>query len=477
MTRYKLDPDAPDPFKDDGGEAGGGFIVGLAAPTGAGKTFTALRMARGAAAQALGLDHRNPADLAAIDAAIAFIDTESRRALHYKARGEQKPTIFQPGQGALFGFRHAELDAPYQPENYYKLIDAADRRGYAVIVIDSWSHEWDGEGGLVDMHADALDVALERAEERAKKHNRGSLPSWWRDDEQREKLSIGAWKNPKRENKTLVNRMLRANAHIIICMRAEDKLRIETTKEQGNNGKEYNKTTITPAKDLPPGQRWVPICEKRLPFEFTIGLVLTPEHPGQPFPMKTVQDQLKGFFDFDAPLDEATGARLALWARTGAKPGTQQPMSLGAPSPDPSPQGEGRDPRDVDDDDTFPGDRNRPPPPPAPPAGTLSYAGFTYVLDGVPELLTLPQAIDEMAEGVRLNFSQVIGTMVNRAPADKKRAWYDAQLPHLIKLRGRDPAMASKLEDFVNGIAPKREAEAPPLDDVPDQQREAGREF
>lgn len=457
-----------DPFTDDQGEAGGGFIIGIGGTTGSGKTFTALRLARGAAAEALGLDHNDPANLAAIDAAIAFIDTESRRAMHYKARGGAVPTLYQPGRGALFGFRHAELDAPFAPEAYETLIDKADRNGYAVVVIDSWSHSWDGEGGLQDIQSDDLEKAYEKAEARARSNNNGNLPSWWRDDEQRDKLNIGAWKGPKRRNKRLVNRMLRSKAHLIICMRAEDKLRIETEKveKEKRNGGTYtvSKTTITAPKDMPIGERWAPICEKRLPYEFTVGFTVSADDPGRPYPMKTMQAQLRDFFDWEKPLDEAAGAKLGAWARNG---GTRR-VATGPLSLTQSPA--------ADTDHPLPSQRptsggeapaSPPPSPPLPPSDT--FPGDLIELWGQsydharPRQIQAPIGVARMDADDVTKLAKALAELIKRAAPQNKRAWLAAQGDELAALRARGPRWVTALEELAGPQSDNAPPPSPPL--------------
>lgn len=456
-----------DPFTDDQGEAGGGFIIGIGGTTGSGKTFTALRLARGAAAEALGLDHNDPANLAAIDAAIAFIDTESRRAMHYKARGGAVPTLYQPGKGALFGFRHAELDAPFTPEAYETLIDKADRSGYAVVVIDSWSHSWDGEGGLQDIQSDDLDKAYEKAEMRARSNNDGQLPRWWRDDEQRDKLSIGAWKNPKRRNKRLVGRMLRSKAHLIICMRAEDKLRIEQVKE---DGKKFAKTVITAPKDMPIGERWAPVCEKRLPYEFTVGFTVTADDPGKPYPMKTMQAQLRQFFSWEKPLDEAAGAKLGAWARNG---GTRRaatgPLSLNqSPAAD--------DPSDQRTTGGGAAPAAPPPSPPLPPSDTfpadlIDFWGSVYD-HARPRQIEAPIGVARMEDDDVTALAKTLAELIKRAAPENKRRWLDAQGNDMAALRARVPRWVTALEELAG---PQPDNAPPPS--PPQQKTGTGDDF
>src|ERR1700677_907425 len=103
-----------------------GLIIGLAGGTGSGKTFTAMTLAKGIAGT-------KP---------FALIDTEAGRAKHYADR---------------FLFDHGDLKPPFRPERYAEAILAADAAHYPVIVVDSCSHEWAGEGGILDWQEEELD--------------------------------------------------------------------------------------------------------------------------------------------------------------------------------------------------------------------------------------------------------------------------------------------------------------------------------
>jgi hypothetical protein len=269
-----------------------GLLISIAGVSGAGKTFSGLRVARGLA----------DGD----DSKIAFIDTEAGRAKHYAPAPGEKPG---PNR---FAFAHLDLRPPFSPERYLEAIEAAEAAGFEVIVIDSVSHEWEGEGGLHDAHDEIL---AEQIEDARKRHN----PQWGPFDEakQSERLSLGAWKIPKMRHKKFVQRLLQCRAHLVMCLRADEKMRIEKVKD--DRGRE--KTVITAAKDLPPEQRWSPICERRWPYEMTLSFVLTPDRPGFPIPLK-LQDQHRAAVPLDRPLSEETGRLLREWA-AGGQPAPQ----------------------------------------------------------------------------------------------------------------------------------------------------------
>lgn len=292
------------------------LIIAIAGTSGAGKTLSALKLARGLA----GGD----------DSKIKVIDTEAGRAKHYAVRpGEQQ-------SDKRFAFQHGDLAEPFSPDHYMAAIDAADTPDTKVIVVDSCSHEWEGEGGLHDMHDDAVAKAVDTAR---RNHNQ----NWGPFDEGKaaERAGVGAWKEPKRLHKKFVNRLLQCRAHIILCLRAEEKLLIEQiTDERGRK-----KTVITQAKDLPPNQRWTPICEKRFMFEMTVSLIVSPDKPGVPVPVK-IQEQHLPAFPLDQQISERTGEMLAAWAsgediseqRRAPKQTEKKPEKISEPNPEPKSQ-------------------------------------------------------------------------------------------------------------------------------------------
>lgn len=258
------------------------LLIAVAGASGSGKTLSSLKIARGLA----GGD----------DSKIAVIDTEAGRAKHYApAPGEQAGP-------ERFAFQHGDLKPPFSPEAYVAAIEAAEASGAEVVMIDSFSHEWEGDGGLHDIHDADLRTAVERARS---SHNQ----SWGAFDEVRaaERANIGAWRDAKARHKRLMSRLLQCRAHLVICLRADEKVRIV---------KDGNRTKIVQAADLPPAERWTPICEKRFMYEMTVSLIVTPQNPGIPVPIK-IQEQHRKAFPLDRRLSEDTGRLLAEWARGG----------------------------------------------------------------------------------------------------------------------------------------------------------------
>ena len=236
------------------------LMLGLSGGTGSGKTYTAMRLASGIAG----------------DRPFAVIDTENRRARHY---------------ADTFRFDAADLEAPFSPERYADAITAADKAGYSVIVVDSASHEYAGEGGVLDMQEDELE--------------RMAGSEWKR----REACKMASWIKPKMEHKRFVNRLLQIRAHLILCFRAEPK--VEMVKGEGGKWEFREKQSLVGLGG------WIPITEKNLPYELTASFLLMAEHPGVPLPIK-LQAQHRGLFPPGEPITEECGRRIAEWAAGGA---------------------------------------------------------------------------------------------------------------------------------------------------------------
>jgi len=95
----------------------------FSASSGSGKTYGALKAAYG---------------LCNDWGKICVIDTERDSASLYADMGE---------------FNTINLSAPYTPERYIEALKAAEDAGMEVAIIDSISHEWNGEGGALEIHA------------------------------------------------------------------------------------------------------------------------------------------------------------------------------------------------------------------------------------------------------------------------------------------------------------------------------------
>lgn len=232
------------------------LLIGLAGGTGSGKTYSAMRLAKGLAG----------------GRRFAVIDTEAGRAKHY---------------ADVFDFDHGDLHAPFRPESYIEAIAAADAAGYPVVLVDSVSHVWAGEGGVLEWQEEELDRMAGQ------------------DYRKREACKMAAWIKPKLAHKRMVTRLLQMRAHLVLCFRSESKVDMVRDAD--------GKMTIAPKKTLTGLDGWVPICEKNLPFELTASFLLTADRPGVGKPIK-LEAQHRPFFSADQPIDESAGETLASWA-------------------------------------------------------------------------------------------------------------------------------------------------------------------
>lgn len=139
--------------------------LALCGPSGSGKTYSALLIAQGLAP----------------NGRIALIDTER-------------------GSGELYSdlvdYDVDQLSSPFTPKRYIELIQEAEQAGYEVLIIDSLTHAWSGEGGILDMH------------------DKAALAS-------RSGNSFTAWREVTPQHNALVEKVLSANLHVITTMRTK----------------------------------------------------------------------------------------------------------------------------------------------------------------------------------------------------------------------------------------------------------------
>jgi hypothetical protein len=210
--------------------------LGISGPSGAGKTYSALVVASG-------LVPWNK---------IAIIDSENGSAELYAHLG---------------GYSVLTLEPPYDPEKYIAAIKLAERKGFEVIIIDSLSHAWSGEGGILDQQGKATDSKF-----------KGN--SW------------AAWREYTPKHNALVETMLKSSCHIIATLRS--KVEYAQVVENG-------KTTI---KKLGTSA----IQREGIEYEFTTVFDLSIEH------VATSSKDRTGIFDgqYFKP-DVTTGSKLLSW--------------------------------------------------------------------------------------------------------------------------------------------------------------------
>ena len=97
--------------------------IGISAPSGHGKTYSALLLAKG---------------ICDDWTKICVIDSERDSSMLYADLGK---------------YSTLNLEAPFTPEKYIEAITAVEQAGFAVIIVDSITHEWAGNGGCLEIHA------------------------------------------------------------------------------------------------------------------------------------------------------------------------------------------------------------------------------------------------------------------------------------------------------------------------------------
>jgi len=237
------------------------LLIGLMGPSGGGKTFSALRLATGIQSVSGG--------------DIYFIDTESKRALHYADK---------------FKFKHVPFGAPFGSLDYLAALQWAAGQGAGVIVVDSMSHEHEGPGGMIDLHDQIVD---RMAGDNYAKRNA---------------VQMVAWSEPKAKRRALINGILQLNTNFIFCFRAKNSSK-PAKDEKG-------KSVVVP-------QGFMPIAGEEFVFEQTLNALLLPGAGGVPTwhsdqvgerTMIKLPEQFAGMRNRNRPLDEKVGEHLARWA-------------------------------------------------------------------------------------------------------------------------------------------------------------------
>lgn len=160
-------------------------ILGLTGYSSSGKTYTALFLA-----------HKL---IAVRDGEVLGACTEGGRMRDYG-----HPELYPE----LNPFVMSVIDAPYHPDKFTKAIQIANSKNAACLILDSFTDEWAGEGGVLDRH----DVFLDQ---KAGKHDMKKRNSW----------NLLAWGHAKKPHKKLHLAMLRSKVPIILCFRARRKIK------------------------------------------------------------------------------------------------------------------------------------------------------------------------------------------------------------------------------------------------------------
>lgn len=159
--------------------------IALCGPSGAGKTYTSLKLAT------------------AMGGKVAAIDTERGSASKYADE---------------FEFDVMELET-FHPQKFIDGIKDAELAGYDVLVIDSLSHAWMGRDGILELH--------DKAASKQKTTN-----------------SFTAWRDVTPIHNQLIDTILQSKLHIIVTMRSKT----EYVQTEENGKKSVKKVGMAPVQ-------------------------------------------------------------------------------------------------------------------------------------------------------------------------------------------------------------------------------------
>ena len=229
--------------------------LAMTGPAGSGKTYSALLLAFG------------------LGGKIAMIDTEN-------------------GSGDLYcnlgDYDICSLSAPYDPRKYVQNIHEAEQAGYDILIIDSLSHAWSGEGGVLDLQS--------RAAASSKSGN-----------------SYTAWRQVTPLQNRLVDCILASPCHIIATMRSKTEY-IQAENDRGRT--EIKKVGLAPVQ------------REGMDYEFGTVFDISSNHTA------AVSKDRTGLFDNTFfTISQDTGKTLRKWLDDGAEmpnniPETQQESSV-----------------------------------------------------------------------------------------------------------------------------------------------------
>ena len=225
--------------------------IGLCGVAGSGKTLSALKIA-------LGIGKR-----------IALVDTENNSSVLYADR---------------IDFDVLNIEPPFEIEKYIQAIHQAEAAGYEVLILDSISHAWAGEGGLLDTQGKMADGGMN---------------------------SFTAWRKLTPQHNAFIEAMIRSKLHLIATMRSK----MDYVVEMNEKG-----------KSVPKKVGLAPVQREGMDYEFDIVFDLDLNHNAL-----STKDRSSLF---DGKLvsrpDENIGKQILEWLERGQQP--TQAVSVAAPS-------------------------------------------------------------------------------------------------------------------------------------------------
>jgi hypothetical protein len=194
---------------------------------------------------------------------------------HSQGRAPQVQAATGPGWPDLGDYDVITLEPPYTVAKYRDAIRAFEEAGHDVIIVDSLSHAWSGEGGLLD--------------------KQGQL-----ENSGRYKNSFATWREITPEHNKLVEQMLGSPAHVIATMRTKTEYVVERDDRGKNSVRKLG---------LSPVQR------DRVEYEFTLVMDIAENHTA-----RASKDRTSLFDGWSDRIGPQTGRMLRDWLDSGTEP-------------------------------------------------------------------------------------------------------------------------------------------------------------
>ena len=229
----------------------------LSGVTGAGKTMGALIIAKGM------LSEKYPT-LSEVDIwkKIAIIDTENRSGSLY--------VNYKKDDVVIGKYNTVNISAPFSPARYIQAMQMCEDNDIEVCIIDSLSHAWTGQGGLLDKHNDA-----------SKKAGTNSYT---------------AWRDITPLHNKLVDKILQSEMNVIVNLRSK----MEHVMEQENGKTVIKKVGMSS------------IFRDGIEYEFTMCFDIDNSHT------TFASKDRSGIFDQRSfVIDKETGKLITRWLNEG----------------------------------------------------------------------------------------------------------------------------------------------------------------
>ena len=249
--------------------------MAISGTSGSGKTLSSLLLAFGLLKAA----HPKASD-ADIWRKICIIDTENKSGSLY--------VNYKVGGTTLGQYNKINLGSPFTPQSYMEAIDVAERAGIEFLIVDSLSHAWQGEGGLLDIQGAAT---------------------------KRVGNSYTAWREVTPLHNRLVDKIMQCDMHV--CMNLRSKT--EYVMEEDDRGRK-----------VPRKIGMAPVFRDGIEFETTLFFELAQDHSANASKDRT------GIFDTQYfVITPKTGAAIWAWLST-ATPEDIAPKPIPAPTVTPA---------------------------------------------------------------------------------------------------------------------------------------------